>query len=159
MSTKDRTYYRTKEFIQLQNKWYKKLTKEGFVDLEWLDKKSGLGHSSPFLTGSSSNFKSLQLSTYSETLEYYNAAQAFTYHYKFPSALHRFTWTEHAAGTSYRQIIKKIKSRAFKHKPSIFWISTHVNKMRQEMFKWYAKQDSPEETWQTFLESNEPVYT
>lgn len=38
-----------KEFVQLQNKWYEKLKKSGFQDIEWYDPSSGLGQGSPFL--------------------------------------------------------------------------------------------------------------
>lgn len=44
-----RKFYRTNEFIKLQNEWYKKLDQSGFKDLEWLDTKTGAGHDTPYL--------------------------------------------------------------------------------------------------------------
>lgn len=40
---------KTKEFIALQNKWYKKLKQDGFEDIEFYNPKTGSGQSSPFM--------------------------------------------------------------------------------------------------------------
>lgn len=39
----------TKEFKELQTKWYKKLKRSGFIDLEWYNPKTGIGHGTPYL--------------------------------------------------------------------------------------------------------------
>ena len=152
--SKSRKYYRTDEFIKTQNIWYKKLADSGFADLEWLDKKSGAGHATPFLRDSLWKYRNIGAFEASQTLEYYNAAQEFSQVFTFPSKLHKFVWSLHAEGLSYRRIADKCRTRAFKHKPSIFWISIHIRKLKQEMFYWLADQDQPEETWEDFIASN-----
>ena len=42
-------FYHNKEFVKLQSKWYDKLKKSGFEDIEWYNPKTGLGQGSPFL--------------------------------------------------------------------------------------------------------------
>ena len=42
-------FYKTKKFIDQQNKWYKKLKDEGFEDIEWYNPATGIGHGSSFL--------------------------------------------------------------------------------------------------------------
>lgn len=42
-------FYRTKQFIKLQNEWYKKLKQSGFEDLEWYNPKRGSGQNSDYL--------------------------------------------------------------------------------------------------------------
>ena len=45
----EKKFYQSKQFVKLQNKWYKKLKQSGFQDLEWYNPDSGFGQGSPFL--------------------------------------------------------------------------------------------------------------
>jgi hypothetical protein len=155
-------YYRTKEFIKLQNKWYDKLSKKNFSDLEWLDKKSGSGQSSPFLRDSLSKFKHLEASELTISASYFSDASAFTSLHKFPSKLHKFMWSMFAEGVSYRLMIPQIASRGFKHVPSIFWISIELNKIKRDFWLWQVSQDnldSPDSPIDiaAFMESNDAI--
>jgi hypothetical protein len=150
-------YYKTKEFIKLQNKWYDKLSKKGFHDLEWLDTLSGAGHSTPFLRKSLNKFKQLDNDTIKKSVEYYSAAQDFASHYEFPSKLHKRIWLLFADGISYRKMIPIIKSFGYKHIPSIFWISIHLNKMKKDFWIWQYDQTQDEDTWDSFIRDNNKI--
>jgi len=157
MAKKSLSRKEQKEKIKkLRNKWYAKLSSTGFVDLEWYCLKTGQGHSSPFLRDSLSKFKHLRASDLVQTAKYFIDAQAFTEHYKFPSRLHRFMWEMFASGLSYRKMIPEIASRGFKHVPSIFWISTELNKLKQHFWSWQASQADEDdiESLSDFIEQN-----
>jgi len=151
----EKKYWRTRKFAKLQAKWYKRLSKSGFFDLEWTDKNSGQGHSTPFLRKSLNKFKHLQQSELLNRAQYFIAAEAFTSQHNFPSRLHEFVWECYAEGLSYRQMQDEIARRGFKHQPSIFWISTHLNQMKSEFDLWCADNlDQPEEDLESFMSSN-----
>lgn len=148
-------YYKTKEFAKIQAKWYKKLSKSGFVDLEWTDKNSGAGHSTPFLRKSLNKFKHLHSSELLEKASYFVAAAAWADCHKFPTRLHQFIWECYAEGLSYRNMQAEIKSRGYKKQPSLFWISTHLNQLKSEFALWYAETyEQPKEDLESFMRSN-----
>ena len=152
----DKKKIKKEKFIKLQNKWYAKLSKSGFVDLEWYCQKTGQGHSSPFLRDSLNKFKHLEASELVQTAKYFIDAQAFTSHHTFPSRLHKFMWEMFASGLSYRKMIPEITSRGFKHVPSIFWISIELNKLKQDFWAWQVSQDDEGdgESLSDFIELN-----
>lgn len=146
------------EFIELQNKWYSKLSKTGFVDLEWLDKNSGYGQNSPFLRTSLSKFKHLSPSELKNHSEYFIGATQFLEDYKFPSALHKFVWQCYCDGVSYRDMLPKIASRNFKKQPSIFWISIELNKLKKAYELWQLQQPEEPESLAKFIEDNDSIF-
>lgn len=154
----EKKYWHTKEFIKLQNEWYDKLTKNGFRDLEWLDKKTGQGHSTPFLKDSLSVFKHLYDA---EVQNHFENCRAYLAHGKFPTRLHKFIWKLYCDGVSYRKMLPKIKARRFKKQPSIFWISVEINKLRLSMARFILEQ--PDEASEDltslhkFIEANDSI--
>lgn len=150
-------FYQSKEFIELQNKWYDKLTATGFSDLEWLDKNTGLGQNSPFLRGSTTKFKHLDTSELKKRAEYFTAALDFSRQHNFKTLLHKYTWELYCEGVSYRKMIPMFRRRGFKFVPSIFWISTELNKLKKHFQLWQLKQPNEVETTAEFMESNGPI--
>lgn len=64
-------YYHTKQFIKLQNKWYDKLRKSGYDDIEFLNKQTGRGQDSPYLSSTKNR------STYKIRKKYSSASSAY----------------------------------------------------------------------------------
>ena len=120
------------EFIKLQNEWYDKLAESGFSDLEWLDKNSGSGQSSPFLRHNSIKSRHLSGKDIQNRAEYFLGASQFAQDYKFPTILHKFVWRLYIEGISYRNMIPIIEKKNYKKykTPSIFWLSIHKNKLK-----------------------------
>lgn len=150
-------FYRTKKFIETQNEWYDRLTSSGFSDLEWLDQKTGRGQSTPFLKDSCSKFRHLDVADLTDRVEYFQLAQDFTSSHKFSSRLHKFIWHLYTQGVSYRNMIPMIRSRGFKYVPSIFWISTHLTKLKRAFILWQLDQPDKPETLAQFMEDNRGV--
>ena len=147
-------YYKTEEFKKLQNEWYDKLDNSGFEDLEWLDKDSGFGQNSGFLKKSLKKFNKLTKKDLADKNIYFSLAKDFAQDYKFKSRLHKYIWELYIEGIAYRKMIPKIKSRNFKHVPSIYWISTHLSDIKVDFRKWQMEQPDEEESYDTFLRNN-----
>lgn len=102
----------SKEFKDLQAKWYKKLANTGFADIEQPD-------------GNLKNW-ALSLIRHDETTEnakqdYYRlAGQLLHSSYPFQSNTERKIWEMHAEGLSIRDIAKKLKSQRIRaHKNGV----------------------------------------
>jgi DNA-directed RNA polymerase specialized sigma24 family protein len=103
-----------KKLQQLQSKWYKKLEREGFKDIE--DQRGRLktwsgrslhdefkgplpGYHRPGRDYSSLTWKASQA-------EYFRLANQYIHDCSFPSEQHKIVWTMHAEGRSYKEIGK-----------------------------------------------------
>lgn len=95
----------------LQAKWYKKLSKNGFEDIEQLD-----GNLKKWSNKKASVIRDSQA-------EYYRLAQQYLHSNRFPSKLDKVVWEYHSMGLS----IVKISKQMDKSRGSIEW---HINKMR-----------------------------
>ena len=115
-----------KEFYKLQKKWYDKLKKEGFDDIE--GGKPGLEYSD-FIKRHSLEMKKAYNP---KTEEYYRRCRIHANHGSFDTNLQKYVFTCHAEGHSYRKIIKMVRAR-FKRSISVFYISDHVNKVLKRM--------------------------
>ena len=81
-------FYQTKEFIKLQKKWYKKLDRSGFEDLEWFNEKNGLGQGSPFLKSKNVPDTGTIRKKYTKSLQqHYRLCRNFRQHGDFYSIL------------------------------------------------------------------------
>lgn len=94
-------FYNTKEFLELNAKWSKKLEKSGFEDIEYPNGTLKLWTSYFFKTRYKEN-------VYEAKEEYYRLANQFLHDYKFKTALDKKIWKYHASGMSQRLIDKKI---------------------------------------------------
>ncbi len=131
--------YRTKKFQDLQAKWYKKLGKSGFEDLEW-DQPGG--QNSAYLKKPLSRV----INNYNEeTLEHYRRCGIYLNSINWRGRLlDRYIFQCYTNGKSYRSIIKLIiKRRGFRKKPySVFFIYSRVNAILDEMNEkklWYLE--------------------
>ena len=98
---------RSPEFKKLQRKWYSKIAKKGFEDIE----KDG-----DLLKEYHAYYIHAQYEETKDTAkaEYYRLAGGFLYTHKFKDQKSRAIWELHADGVSIRDIEKKLKSRKFK---------------------------------------------
>ena len=158
MTKKAKAHKKSKEdFKKLQAKWYKKLSKNGFEDLECYSPKTLQCPNTPYLRRCSSEYANLSSPDALQKLEYYQDASAFYHEHKFPSRLHKFVWLMHTQEISYRKMQSRIHSRGFKKTPSLFWISVHLNKMKKAFIAWRLSRPEAPETLEDFIESNTPV--
>jgi hypothetical protein len=152
-------FYQEDEFKELQSKWYKKLEKSGFDDLEWYNPDSGFGQNSRFLkfsTPSLPNPDEISGSgglASSNTYKYYQNCRDFLENYDKFTRMTRLLWTMHTDGQSYRSISKYLRSRATKqpyithrHKQtsksfSVFWVHTEIMKLHKIMKDYIVYED------------------
>lgn len=119
-------FYKTKAFKKLQSKWYNKLTKEGFNDIECTlpDRQD-----SRFL-----KFHSIlaERSYDADTEEYFRRCRIHLENFKWGRRYidkRLFSW--YTEGVSYRQMIKQFKEH-YKKKISLFFIFYRLKKIKTE---------------------------
>lgn len=98
-------YYRTVKFIDLQRKWYSKLSKSGFKDIEYFDKFVGNWIPNPYLTPSIGPLRHIYQPSKEE---FYRCARLFTYIYPFKEQLHRQIWEVYAEGMGPKGIAEHL---------------------------------------------------
>ena len=93
----------SKKFKDLQAKWYKKLEKSGFDDIEKLDHIK-------FQTESSYYWRNYGHEKFAEKQRYYQLAGQFLHQYVFDSPRDKEIWRLHSEGLAIKtEIPKKIK--------------------------------------------------
>lgn len=93
-----------KQFLKLQQKWYKKLEKSGFKDIE-----SPLKPGQPLKHWDSIDFQlDHTKETFLEKQRYYELAGQLLHSFKFKSRIDRRIWKMHAEGVSTTDIAKKL---------------------------------------------------
>lgn len=93
-------FYQTRAFKALDAKWQKKLSAEGFDDIEDRDSPREMlkaWHGTVFKNN-------LTPDQFLARQEYYTQARSFLEHYKFKSPLDKRIWRLHSEGLSYRNI-------------------------------------------------------
>jgi len=111
-------------FKELKDKWYKKLAKTGFRDIE---------------DANEDRLKEWHASWFrkyydKEKDEYYTLAIDFATNYKFKNALEQFIWYKHSEGHSVRQISDILKTeKKFDLKKTV--ISDRIQKYAHIMLK------------------------
>lgn len=120
----------SKEFKEIQDKWYAKLKKEGFEDIEDVsethrpERDLKKWHSFAFQLNNSAD-------DYSDKERYYQLAGQFLHEYEFKNKLERSIWEGHAEGLSIREISRKLN----KYRDLIFKI---LKQQREIMLKTYG---------------------
>jgi hypothetical protein len=128
-----------KEFIKLQNKWYEKLAREGFEDIEVVSKQTG--NTDPgLIMGSETHLKKrIRAGGMDSTIYFYNMLENFLTHNPKWSRLSRelFISKHYAAGVSYRQIVKLWCARhGHRKKFSVFIVFGTVKKFVELALTW-----------------------
>jgi hypothetical protein len=120
--------FKTKEFESLKSKWYKKLEKSGFEDLEHSDENS------PYLKHGSFQ-ASMQFYT-QEKETYYRLWTNYLSHNKIEDHKLNLVFSMHSEGETLTQITNLLKSRNFKKPKSIFWVQKTIHAKFAEVHKW-----------------------
>lgn len=129
----------SKEFKALQAKWYSKLEKSGFEDIE---KHEGFLKWSPRQTLNKSYNKDRK--PFLDAKEtYFRLAGYFLYDYEFVKKNDRIIWKLHAEGVSYRQMSTLLKDKNIKK--SVTSIKETIHRLRAEMFTMYKDFDNEQE--------------
>lgn len=96
----------TKELKKLQTKWYAKLKKEGFDDIEQLDGNLKVWHSQFFKVRHNATL-------FQAKEDYYRAAGHFLHDHKFKDERERLIWTLHSDAVSVANIVKALKKKRY----------------------------------------------
>lgn len=123
------------KFEQLKAKWYKKLEKSGFEDIE-SDENNLKVWSSIFARKNSPE-------VWQARAEYYQMATNFLEDYKFSNDVEKIVWEYHSNGISMRDISKLLKKARVKSIPiNRQDIGVLIRKLKNSMYSMYvAKQD------------------
>jgi hypothetical protein len=117
-------------FQELQTKWYEKLEKSGFKDIE----KKHVGE----MNWPSDFVRESRMIGWQAKQEYYRMAEHFLTEHKFKNRLERIIWEYHANGISVRNIVvtlQKVKVKGLDR--NVVW--KIVNKLETIMKKKYLK--------------------
>src|SRR5271166_5977613 len=104
----------SKAFKELQAKWYKKLEKEGFEEIEQEDGNLKHWSSRVFAAKFNGVFFEDKKSYYESVETYYRTAGHFLNEYDFKSDKDRLIWELHSEGFSVREIVLTMKKKNFK---------------------------------------------
>lgn len=129
---------RAKSLKELQKKWYKKLAKEGFEDIEDGNNNLVQYTSSMFLRGRRNNMSFTEIMNSIESKQdYYRLAGEFLHSHKFKSDRDKFIWEQHCEGVSYRDISDMLAKKGVKLTRNP--IGDTIKRLRQEMYKRYNR--------------------
>lgn len=103
------------KFKKLQDKWYAKLEKEGFEDIEQKDGNLKVWHSQIF---QNRRRKRSSPEAWEAKTEYYILAEHFLNLHKFKSKQEQTIWQLHSEGVSYEKIAKRLKVLGFERQTS-----------------------------------------
>lgn len=113
--------FKSKKFLDLKDEWYKKLSSEGFEDIE--ANEDNLKVWSTYYTAKH------RYVTREAKEEYYREAGTFLHEYEFSSELERQIWELHAEGLSLREIVAKLSKTGIKTYK--FRVETIVSKLAE----------------------------
>lgn len=120
-------------FKQLQDKWYAKLEKSGFVDIE---NDRGLKHYSTSLANYRREY-SHRNEHWKHTTEYYILAEHFLNEYKFDTKFQRNVWEYHSSGISIRDIVllfKKVRIKTDRNE-----LHKIIKALKHKMYSMYLE--------------------
>lgn len=95
-----------KELKKLQTKWYAKLKKEGFKDVEQPDGNLKVWHSYFFKVHHNET-------VYQAKEDYYRKAGHFLHEHIFQDSREKLIWTLHTDGISVRNIVKALHKKRY----------------------------------------------
>lgn len=118
--------FRTPEFLELKNKWYKKLEDKGFKDVEQDEDHLKQWHSSYFKHPS-------HVISFEAKEEYYRLAGQFTYEHKFKNKTESFIWQQHSDGVTMPKIVDKFRKKGIKI--NLAKVHGIIHRLADEMIK------------------------
>jgi hypothetical protein len=98
--------FKTKKFLDLQDKWYNKLKKKGFNDIEDTTLPEP-----PLKSWDNFRYKKVTPEEYEAKTKYYSNCRDILLTYRFSRALHKRIWELHSEGLSLREIEREIKDK------------------------------------------------
>ncbi len=126
------------EFNKLKRQWYEKLRKSGFDDIE-----KGY-ENAPFINRHAlATMKTIKPGAQ----EHYRRCAIHLAHYKFKTRRDYWLFRWYSEGHSYRAIVPLFNKR-FKCKRSIFFVHTHIKRLKREMEEaqlWVSEGDAENE--------------
>lgn len=126
--------FQTKEFKDLQDKWYTKLSKSGFNDVEDGDDRLKEWDSFNFSGRYDQN-------SFHSTEQYFILAGQFLHSYKFETKRDRLIWKLHSEGRTLTNIADVLKARNFpKHSRSL--VFRIMKRLAVEMLRQYDADDT-----------------
>lgn len=118
------------EFQKLKTKWYGKLKKSGFEDIESDEDNLKVWSSIFYLRRSNISWEA--------KASYYQMASNFLEEYKFTSNIEKIIWEYHSNGIGVRDIsklLKKAKIKSVKTARTSVWLI--IKKLRSSMYQMY----------------------
>jgi hypothetical protein len=120
---------------KLKEKWYAKLKREGFEDIERSD-----GSLTKYSQNAYRDRREADNDTWvAAKTDYYRMAEHFLNEHKFENNTERFIWQLHSEGVSARKISTRLKSRNVK-KPKT-QVHEIIQKIAAKMFEQYGVTD------------------
>ena len=120
--------FQTKKFLDLKKKWYTKLEKSGFNDIE-----TDENHMKEW---DSSFFARYNIHSVAAKTEYYRLAGQFLHQHEFSSDKEKKIWTLHCEGLSVYQISDKMSRSKSSSKSSIHLV---VQRLANKMLEKHGK--------------------
>lgn len=132
---KTRTKKPLSKYERERIKWYKKLERSGFVDIEYNDDK--------LKTASTEFTKTKYLATLDQRVAYYNMATTFLNDHKFDTPLDQTIWEYHTNGISVRDISVLLKKVGIKKmgKDKVHHVIVKLEDIMKQLYlKWTNSQ-------------------
>lgn len=118
----------SKEFLDLQAKWDKKLAKNGFTDIEQRDGRLKIHETTRFYNMSEIRKESSE--------QYYRLASFFYHEHNFINEKQKLVWFYHSNGITIRDIVKKLRKQGYKaHRSTIHELIQKLLKLMYERYK------------------------
>jgi|SRR5215217_4680673 len=127
-------FYQTKDFIELQKRWYEDLDDKGFRDIEFVYPDGNASHFTRPAVGSSS--WPVDYAKALPTLAYFQFASKFLWDYPFKKPKHKHIWRLHSQGMSIRQIAKRVA----KSEKSLNGVHLVINRLKIDFFVYIRDQ-------------------
>jgi hypothetical protein len=120
-----------KNFKELQAKWYAKLKKTGFNDIESHTQNDDNPDGSLKEWHSQRFYINNRVEDFKQKERYYQLATQFTYDYKFNDEQDKIIWDLHANGSSVREISKQLNKKGY-DRTSVHKV---IKKLRNVLFQ------------------------
>lgn len=117
----------------LQQKWYSRLKKEGFVDIESSRERLKNSDSIRFVRKDSRESHHITYQSLSERFDYFNRAGQFLHEYRFKNRIEKKIWHLHADGTPIRKIAEDLKLVSAGSQNSVHSV---INRLQETMRTW-----------------------
>ncbi len=126
--------FKSNKFKDLQKKWYKRLEKSGFTDIEQEDGNLKVWESRAFQNRYDPNKSEAHT-------EYYRLAGQFFYDYIFNNKRDSLIWKMHAEGATSREIAATLRKKKIEPSGKTM-VQITILQLEKEMLKKYGKQDN-----------------